>query len=59
MGFANANASATALLPAELRTDPTIHPDAATLQRLHVGTVHTDEFSRLQNREFTRFRAGQ
>ena len=58
-GFANANASATALLPAGLRKDPTIYPDAATMQRLRVGTVHTDEYSRLQNREFTRFRTGQ
>jgi putrescine transport system substrate-binding protein len=58
-GFANANASGTALVPAELRDDPTIYPDAATMQRLQVGKVHTDEYSRLQNREFTRFRTGQ
>jgi len=58
-GFANANASATALLPARLRGDPTIYPDAASMKRLHVGKVHTDEYSRLQNREFTRFRTGQ
>ena len=58
-GFANANATGTALLPAELRNDPTVYPDAATMQRLQVGKVHTDEYSRLQNREFTRFRTGQ
>jgi len=58
-GFANANATGTALLPAELRNDPTVYPDAATLQRLRVVKVHTDEYSRLQNREFTRFRTGQ
>ena len=58
-GFANANAAGTALLPAALRDDPTIYPDAATMQRLQVGKVHTDEYSRLQNREFTRFRTGQ
>lgn len=58
-GFANANAAGTALLPAELRDDPTIYPDAATMPRLNVGKVHTDEYSRLQNREFTRFRTGQ
>ena len=58
-GYANANASSTSLLPAELRDDPTIYPDAATMQRLHVVKVHTDEYSRLQNREFTRFRTGQ
>jgi putrescine transport system substrate-binding protein len=58
-GFANANASGTALVPAELRDDPTIYPDAATMQRLQVYKVHTDQYSRLQNREFTRFRTGQ
>jgi hypothetical protein len=49
LGNANANASGTALLPAELRDDPTLYPDAATLQRLHVVKVHTDGFSRLQS----------
>jgi putrescine transport system substrate-binding protein len=58
-GYANANTFGTALLPAELRDDSTIYPDAATMQRLHVVKVHTDEYSRLQNREFTRFRTGQ
>jgi len=55
-GFANANASATALLPETLRSDSTVYPDAAMMQRLQVGKVHSDEYSRLQNREFTRFR---
>ena len=58
-GFANANATGTALLPAELREDPMVYPDAATMQRLQVAKVHTDEYSRLQNREFMRFRTGQ
>jgi putrescine transport system substrate-binding protein len=58
-GFANANVAGTALLPAELRNDPTVYPDAATMRRLQVVKVHTDEYSRLQNREFTRFRTGQ
>jgi putrescine transport system substrate-binding protein len=58
-GFANANAAATALIPAELRNDPTIYPDAAALQRLTMGAAHSDAYSREQNREFTRFRAGR
>jgi spermidine/putrescine-binding protein len=58
-GFANANIAGTALLPAELREDPMVYPDAATMHRLQVATVHTDEYSRLQNREFMRFRTGQ
>ena len=58
-GFANANAVATDLIPAELRSDPTIYPDAAALQRLTMNRAHTDAYSRQQNREFTRFRTGQ
>jgi putrescine transport system substrate-binding protein len=58
-GFANANAAATDLVPAELRSDTTIYPDAAARQRLRMGNAHTDAYSRQQNREFTRFRTGQ
>ena len=58
-GFANANAAATSLIPAELRSDPTIYPDAAAMQRLTMNRAHTDAYSRQQNREFTRFRTGQ
>jgi putrescine transport system substrate-binding protein len=58
-GFANANAIATRLIPAALRNDPTIYPDATALQRLTVNRAHTDAYSRQQNREFTRFRTGQ
>jgi putrescine transport system substrate-binding protein len=58
-GYANANASATPLVPAELRSDPSVYPDAATLPRLQMNAAHTDEFSRQQNREFTRFWTGQ
>ncbi len=46
-------------IPADLRSDPTIYPDAAALQRLRMGSAHTDANSRQQNREFTRFRTGQ
>jgi spermidine/putrescine-binding protein len=36
-GFADANAAATSLVPAELRSDPTIYPDAAAMQRLTIN----------------------
>ena len=58
-GFANANTAATHLIPAELRSDTTIYPDAAALQRLTINQAHSDAYSRQQNREFTRFRTGQ
>jgi putrescine transport system substrate-binding protein len=59
VGFANANASADPLVPATLRNDPTVYPDAASLQRLWMAEAHSNEFSRKQNGEFTRFRVGQ
>ena len=59
MGFANANASAARLITTELRNDPMVYPDASAMQRLHMNKAHTDEFSRRQNREFTRFRTGK
>lgn len=57
-GFANANSAAGPLVAEELRSDTTIYPDAATLQRLTMIKAHTDAYSRQQNREFTRFRTG-
>jgi putrescine transport system substrate-binding protein len=58
-GFANANASAARLITAELRNDATVYPDAVAMQRLQMNKAHTDEFSRRQNRELTRFRTGK
>jgi len=58
-GFANANASAAPLITTELRNDPAVYPDAAAMRRLQMNKGHTEEFSRRQNREFTRFRAGK
>lgn len=58
-GFANANLSSSPLVPAELRNDPLVYPDAASMQRLHMIKSHSDQYSRQQNREFTRFRTGQ
>jgi len=58
-GFANANLASTTLVSAELRNDPLVYPDAASLQRLRIIKAHTEEYTRQQNREFTRFRTGQ
>lgn len=58
-GLANANLSSAPLVAAELRTDPLVYPDTASMPRLHMIKSHSDEYSRQQNREFTRFRTGQ
>lgn len=57
-GFANANLAASPHVRAELRTDPVIYPDEASMARLHVPASQTPEYTRRVNREFTRFRTG-
>jgi putrescine transport system substrate-binding protein len=57
--FPNANRSATELLPREIRDDPMVYPDAAAMRRLHMNAALSDEYTRIQNREFTRFKAGR
>ena len=54
--FANANRAADPLVPPALRNDPLVYPDAETLNRLQVNIALSPEFSRRQNREFTRFK---
>lgn len=55
----NANRSATGLLPMEIRDDPILYPGAAEMERLHMNAALSDEYTRAQNREFTRFKAGR
>ena len=57
--FPNANRAATELLPQDIRNDPMVYPDAAAMQRLHMNAALSDEYTRAQNREFTRFKAGR
>ena len=59
ISFPNANSAATELLPPEIRNDPMIYPDAAAMERLHMNAVLSDEYTRAQNREFTRFKTGR
>ena len=56
--FANANAAATGFVDPDTRRDPTVYPDAADLARLHMNAALSDAYTRLVNREFTRFRTG-
>lgn len=57
--YPNANQAGTGLLPAEVRNDPMIYPDAAALGRLRMNAALSDETTRVQNRGFIRFKAGQ
>jgi putrescine transport system substrate-binding protein len=57
--LANANLGATPLVPAELRNDPLIYPDAEMMKRLQVNAAMSPDFSRKQSREYTRFKNRQ
>jgi putrescine transport system substrate-binding protein len=59
VNYANANAGATALLPAELREDPGIYPTAEVKARLQPNLTKTADFTRLLNRSWTRFTTGK
>lgn len=57
--FPSANLPARELLPEAVRADPIVYPDAAAMSRLHMNAALSDEYTRMQNREFDRFRTGQ
>ena len=57
--YANANAAALPLLDAGLRNDPDFNPGDSVRARLHQLTVKTPDFSREQNRTWTRIKSGQ
>jgi putrescine transport system substrate-binding protein len=57
--LANANRSADSLVPAALRQDPLIYPDAAAMERLQVVAASSAAYSRKLSREFTRFKTAR
>lgn len=57
--FPNANRSAAVLLSTGVHDDPMIYPGAEVMGRLHMNAALSAEFTRQQNREFTRFRTGR
>jgi len=59
IGYANGNASATPLLDSALRSDPGVYPGKDVLKTLHRSRLKSQEFSRLQNRAWTRIKSGQ
>jgi len=57
--FANGNAAALAYVAEDIKNDPGIYPDAATMARLHPDLVESQQFSRELNRSWTRVRSGE
>ena len=57
--YPNGNAASLPLVNAEIRSDPSVYPDAATRARLISISAVSLEYSRAVSREWTRFRTGQ
>ncbi len=57
--YATPNRDARALLPAEMRDDPMIYPDAATMARLHPDLPDPPRVVRLRNRAWVNVKAGR
>lgn len=57
--FANANAEATGLVAEEIRNDPGTYPPAEIEKKLYPIEPHSQKFTRLLNRSWTRFKSGQ
>ena len=59
VGYANGNAASLPLVNSELRDDPLVYPPDEVRKRLFTPVAHSPEFSREQNRAWTRVKTGQ
>jgi putrescine transport system substrate-binding protein len=59
VNYANGNAAATAMVDEAVRNDPGVYPPAEVKAKLFPDLSETQEFTRLLNRTWTRFRTGQ
>jgi putrescine transport system substrate-binding protein len=59
VNYANANAASLPLIPDETRNDPAVFPPAEVKARLFPDLSETDEFTRLLNRTWVRFKTGK
>ena len=57
--YANGNAASLPFVNAELRDDPSVYPADEVRERLFTPVAHSPEFSREQNRAWTRVKTGQ
>jgi putrescine transport system substrate-binding protein len=59
IGYANGNAASLPFLSEVLRSDPGVYPTAEVSKNLHRSGLKSPEFSRAQNRAWTRVKTGQ
>ncbi len=59
IGYANGNAASVKFIDDVLRNDPGIFPTEAVMKTLHRSGLKSQEFSRIQNRAWTRVKTGQ
>jgi putrescine transport system substrate-binding protein len=57
--YANGNAAATPLVKDSVRNDPGVYPPPEIKAKLFPNLADTEEFSRLENRTWTRFATGK
>ncbi len=57
--YANGNAAATSLVKDSVRNDPGVYPPPEIKAKLFPNLADTEEFSRLENRTWTRFSTGK
>ncbi len=59
IGYANGNAASLPLISDALRYDPGVYPTEEVRKKLHPSVLKSPEFSRAQNRAWTRIKTGQ
>ena len=59
VAYANANAGSFELIDEAVRTDPSVYPTPEVKAKLYPHLAESQEYSRLSNRAWTRFRTGQ
>lgn len=57
--YANANVAASALVKPEVRNNPSVYPDEATLKRLFTNTAYDERVQRTVTRIWTRVKTGR
>ena len=59
VAYANANAASFEMIDEAVRTDPSVYPSPEVKAKLYPHLAESQEYSRLSNRAWTRFRTGQ
>ncbi len=57
--YPNVNLASQQFIKPQLRSDPTIYPDATIRSRLHSLVPPTADYARMTTRLWTKFRTGQ